>query len=236
MLHALSARRQELRGEKRKIDNSFVGLMSNLQASLLSDEDLTVVPSDTFTDAATESFRPELAEDKRGNDVGLSPSASVDSGLRKPQPTVAALPAPSSPLAEVASFASSMLEHLSTSVGQAVDSPARFQRTLPTRVDDSHPSPRTMSAGARAWRERNGRSASRHVDFRTGMSGHMGLGVTSYMVHPHDYLEHKPRTTFRMSSHSGLTMTRPRAREQRSNSLSNPSEDYNEPMGNNRSY
>ncbi len=49
MLLALSNRRKELRTEQSKVDNKFIRLMSDLQASLQNDEDLTVITADTFS-------------------------------------------------------------------------------------------------------------------------------------------------------------------------------------------
>lgn len=76
-----------------------------------------------------------------------------------------------------------------------------------------YPSQSEMLAGARAWRERHGREAATGIDFRTGMSGHSGA-LSSKPTHPHDLLENnesvrKP-VSFRMSSHTGLTMGRRR--------------------------
>mmetsp|Transcript_5704 Transcript_5704/g.14243 ORF Transcript_5704/g.14243 Transcript_5704/m.14243 type:complete len:452 (+) Transcript_5704:741-2096(+) len=48
MLRLLSLRRKNLREEQKKIDNQFIAFMNELQVSLLSDEDLTVIAADTF--------------------------------------------------------------------------------------------------------------------------------------------------------------------------------------------
>ena len=44
----MSLRRKELREEQKKIDNQFIAFMNELQVSLKSDEDLTVIAADTF--------------------------------------------------------------------------------------------------------------------------------------------------------------------------------------------
>jgi hypothetical protein len=44
----MSTRRKELREEQKKIDNQFIAFMNELQVSLMSDEDLTVIAADTF--------------------------------------------------------------------------------------------------------------------------------------------------------------------------------------------
>jgi hypothetical protein len=91
------------------------------------------------------------------------------------------------------------------STSQANDANASFASK---KMTASPPSPRSLSAGARAWREQNRQKPFRGVDFRTGMSGHQGL--VSYMVHPHAYLEQSDswRQRPRMSSYSGLTIPR----------------------------
>lgn len=48
MLRLMSLRRKELRVEQKKIDNQFISFMNELQVSLMSDEDLTVIAADTF--------------------------------------------------------------------------------------------------------------------------------------------------------------------------------------------
>jgi len=48
MLRLMSLRRKELREEQKKIDNQFIAFMNELQVSLMSDEDLTVIAADTF--------------------------------------------------------------------------------------------------------------------------------------------------------------------------------------------
>lgn len=69
------------------------------------------------------------------------------------------------------------------------------QATLGTLLPSiSHPSPSAMRAGAQAWRERQGQiarggSATGGINFRTGMSGHMGVLLGNQTRHPHEYLE-----------------------------------------------
>jgi hypothetical protein len=48
MLRLLSSKRKELRQEQQRIDNQFIAFMNELQVSLMSDEDLTVIAADTF--------------------------------------------------------------------------------------------------------------------------------------------------------------------------------------------
>jgi hypothetical protein len=78
----------------------------------------------------------------------------------------------------------------------------------------SHPSPTALRAGAEAWRAQYGQDAFTGIDFRTGMSGHLGL--VSSQTHPHEYLKKSytgGSATYnmpKMSSHTGLTMQKPR--------------------------
>lgn len=48
MLRLLSSSRKELRVEQQRIDNQFISYMNELQVSLMSDEDLTVIAAHTF--------------------------------------------------------------------------------------------------------------------------------------------------------------------------------------------
>ena len=73
-----------------------------------------------------------------------------------------------------------------------------------TRMDRRahfQPSPCALSAGAKAWREQNGREPSNCIDFRTGRSGHLAL--TSSHAQLHDGSE-RNQNTRKMSSHLGL--------------------------------
>mmetsp|Transcript_14671 Transcript_14671/g.23090 ORF Transcript_14671/g.23090 Transcript_14671/m.23090 type:complete len:565 (+) Transcript_14671:294-1988(+) len=67
MLRLLSARRNSLRSEQTKVDTQFITLMSELQLSLMTDEDLTVIAADTFQGKHSNQNRlpivePSLAE------------------------------------------------------------------------------------------------------------------------------------------------------------------------------
>jgi len=87
------------------------------------------------------------------------------------------------------------------------DGTSSVDQSSPHRQSRNHPSPRALSAGARAWRERNGREPSFGVDFRTGFSGHMAL--TSTHAQSHDDMFERKNTSRKMSSHSGLNLWRP---------------------------
>mmetsp|Transcript_38675 Transcript_38675/g.57514 ORF Transcript_38675/g.57514 Transcript_38675/m.57514 type:complete len:612 (-) Transcript_38675:212-2047(-) len=85
--------------------------------------------------------------------------------------------------------------------------------STPTSLDrertlgSGHPSPQTLSAGARAWRERNGRAPSTSINFRTGLSGHMALASTAPHPQTNGIFRTPQETSARtMSSHAGLNI------------------------------
>jgi hypothetical protein len=247
MLLALSNRRKELRTEQSKVDNKFIRLMSDLQASLQNDEDLTVITADTFSppmetidDDSTIVEKEEEAPEER-NDVDIQKPVALTRQLTPPNTGI-----------RFGCFANGVFDSFDGNDGerqgiiaslsqQTMRSPSseEVQRregssTVAPRIfpSVSHPSPSEMRAGARAWRELHGRPAEVGINFRTGMSGHMGLLSTH--SRPHDFLESEetsgapsetPTTdtgmssrasaglapvNFRMSSHSGLTMSKSR--------------------------
>ena len=109
-------------------------------------------------------------------------------------------------MTEVTASARELLRGVGGSKSDAPSSPPNRQNPYPSQSE--------MLAGARAWRERHGRPAATGIDFRTGMSGHSAL-LSVKPSHPHEFLENdesirgKP-LSFRMSSHTGLTMGRKR--------------------------
>lgn len=228
-LHALAARRRELKAESGKIDTRFTGLMNNLQESLYNDEDLTVIAADTFeNDSKMKSVMMIPQEEAIGR------TFSDDSDLQKPF-TLARQPTP--PMAggfgacsmgsvfnamsatlggdeEVASLSSSIAPTSSADclgLGPLLQQDHAQEQAIEQGEGQVHlqgrqspPRTRELSAEAEAWRERyyQNQQRSRGVDFRTGFSGHQGL--VNYMVHPHAYLDHQ-RALPKMSSHSGLS-------------------------------
>mmetsp|Transcript_5967 Transcript_5967/g.8438 ORF Transcript_5967/g.8438 Transcript_5967/m.8438 type:complete len:621 (-) Transcript_5967:155-2017(-) len=60
MLHSLSLARRNLRKQQKYVDNQFVLLMNELQASLINDEDLTVIAGEVFQ---TPIIHPDLPEE-----------------------------------------------------------------------------------------------------------------------------------------------------------------------------
>lgn len=202
--------------------------MNNLQESLFTDEDLTVIAADTFENDGGAIVIPQ-DEDQR-SDIGHT--FSDDSDLRKPSALVrqstppmdsglsacsmgsvfqwtATLGGDDDPVPPLASIApASSADCLG--LGPVLQAEHLQEQAIePARVHPqarrSPPRTRELSAEAEAWRERyyQNPQRSRGVDFRTGLSGHQGLA--NYMVHPHAYLDHHTRTIPKMSNHSGLS-------------------------------
>lgn len=68
MLRSLSSQRKRLRLEQSKVDNMFIRLMNDLQISLMTDEDLTVIVADTFAQAALNDKKPEFRQTNEARD------------------------------------------------------------------------------------------------------------------------------------------------------------------------
>ena len=235
MLFNLSNRRKTLRLEQTKIDNQFIRFMNELQHSLKTDEDLTVILADAF------AAPPEapLAADVRTDIIKEEKTNSPDSYPQKPPREVINRLATPSRSTRFACFAGGVFggdggsqeeaqgflrSALSTnpewsihrgSGSQDIDLDA--SRLFPSATN---PSPSAMRAGAQAWRAQHGRAPANEgiINFRTGMSGHMALLSTH--AHAHQFLEPTIsassssrshgmgyRSAGKMSSHTGLTMT-----------------------------
>ena len=236
LLRLLSSRRRELRSEQMRVDNQFISLMNELQHSLTTDEDLTVIAADTFSKPRSDGEKDGSAGDHmlvevRDNESSGHPLGSEqraigeDTTPLKPRPTTVERPI-TPPGDTTRGFFCSGTDVFDTMMPLGVTTPARQNPPgIPGSVDrprivrslsHSHPSPSALRAGARAWREMHGRPPSEAIDFRTGLSGHSALLSTSYL-HPHDYLD-PPRAgvaeIFRgMSNHTGLTMWKPVKRQ-----------------------
>jgi hypothetical protein len=220
MLRSLSNRRRELRNEQTKVDNQFIRLMSDLQASLQKDEDLTVILADTFNAAVNN----DIVENEENKERSVSLAVSREQGdfidFQKPTRLERQITPPNTTFRGFGCFADTF---------NGLDADDAGQQRMHSSM--SHPSPSEMIAGAQAWREQNGLSKtdeSTGINFRTGMSGHMGLLSTH--TRPHEYLEtseshgsggaiqttgsggkrHAPVNFRMMSSHTGLTMSKSR--------------------------
>lgn len=224
MLCSLSNRRKALRIEQSKIDNQFIRFMNELQHSLQNDEDLTVILADTFS-APVENMKNVADIEKE--EKTTSPSEEQNHYPQKPPRSTTPPLESSSRAGRFACFAGGVFgddtrdqESSADFLRSALTNPEFGQFRCSQEADpeasrlfpsSSHPSPSAMRAGAQAWREQQGRAAATEgINFRTGMSGHMALLSTH--AHAHEYLG--PNSTRsgsnsnRMSSHSGLTMSK----------------------------
>jgi hypothetical protein len=204
-------------------------MMQDLQTSLLNDEDLTVIGADTFSEVDSKVRISKAEDDNRK--IAANDSDSDNSITERKEALVykrADSPPSIVPQSSFGCFPEGMfgdfggltrrqeassvagvLRAFSFSDCSASDAQQASNRVL--HQASSHPSPRAMSAGAQAWRERNNRPASKGIDFRTGMSGHMALlSAQTHQAHrdPHSYLRTNTSMLGKMSSHTGLTLTR----------------------------
>jgi hypothetical protein len=180
--------------------------MSDLQASLVNDEDLTVIPADTFGDAQHALESLGLTDINYAAAAGV---ASAQQGHVESESDSDEITYPPKPLefrrSESPPLVTTSLSGLChpDTIFEALTRASTSAPSLSSGEAPDPPSPSALSAGARAWRERHGRQASQSIDFRTGMSGH--YGVVSHHAHPHDYLRASRPL---MSSYSGLTVAR----------------------------
>jgi hypothetical protein len=233
MLCSLSNRRKELRIEQSKIDNQFIRFINELQHSLQTDEDLTVILADTFAapvEPASQIDTTTVIKEEK------TETPDTDYPQKPPRPQTP--PLISSRASRFACFAGgvfgndgdaddSSMDRLRFSFSNELNLLRGSQDADPEASQlfpiTSQPSPSAMRAGAQAWRELNigTPSSDTSINFRTGMSGHLALLSTH--AHAHEYLEpqhpwnpphhqrnsSRPSTTsHRMSSHTGLTMPR----------------------------
>lgn len=209
--------------------------MQNLQASLFNDEDLTITASgkDQDADSGEAVALSQLPEELQHNET-IGNASSDESFLAKPQPLVRQ---PTPPMG-FSCFGTGMLQAISGAVGtydddeeppnihrlppaSAVEAPIEMRAAAgiarpPSEIQPNGSNSTVESVSPRASQRLSVRADAMYqersrVDFRTGMSGHMGLA--SYMVHPHVYLEERAASSrapglLKMSGHTGLTVSR----------------------------
>lgn len=233
MLCSLSNRRKELRIEQSKIDNQFIRFINELQHSLQTDEDLTVILADTFA----APVEPGTVATDVTTVIKEEKTETPDTDYpQKPPPRPQTPPLISSRASRFACFAGGVfgndnadesMDRLRFSFSNDLNIFRGSQDADPEASQlfpiTSQPSPSAMRAGAQAWREMNigTPSSDSSINFRTGMSGHLALLSTH--AHAHEYLEphqwnqqqqlqrnvsRPSSSSHRMSSHTGLTMPR----------------------------
>jgi hypothetical protein len=227
MLCTLSNRRKELRHEQTKIDNQFIRFMNDLQVSLQSDEDLTVIVADAFAASDSNIVRELAYVEKEEKKTSLEEERNDYASIQKPAQLERQITPPSqgsniSGMPRFACFAGSVFGDSDDSsrerrATQSLRSVLTHPERSPSANDDAtsprdasamfssstNTSPSAMRAGAQAWRDQHG------INFKSGLSGHMGLLSTH--AHAHGYLEPTRRSTRttafpHMSSHTGLTV------------------------------
>jgi hypothetical protein len=209
ILRNLSKRKKELRLEQSDIDNQFIRMLNSLQASMEHDEDLTVIVAAAFSsnaldDASEVDVTPTAAygEVRSRDTTAERDDIAIEKAQLQQRP-----PTPPFQNARLSCFAGRLFgdgddgDNYASDRAVLPDIPTSslldfmpHQATLGALLPSiSHPSPSAMRAGAQAWRERQGQIArggsSGGINFRTGMSGHMGLLLGNQTRHPHDYLE-----------------------------------------------
>jgi len=211
-------------------------MLNRLQASLQTDEDLTVIVADTFSAADDDKANSEVAHVNAGNDKPREPPPQYDEidRMKAAYKVERQTTPPSQTSRSFGCFAGTVfgsaesLEAVTGNVFLPELPSTSILDFIPHRNDSvleaimpaaSHPSASAMRAGAQAWRDRHSRAARNgSINFRTGMSGHMGL-LGNHARHPHEYLnlrqqqqQQQPVASgtgrFRMSSHTGLTTAR----------------------------
>lgn len=194
ILYNLSFRRNDLVEQKAVIEKDALHLMHELQHTMHVEEDLTVIGAEAFS---SEDIIPEaeIREDQL-----LIDSTSNDQ-----------LPLHSSNDEHVAprrngaqsndGFIGGWFRgfYPSSQKGETRQETDRRRDMLTNNTKVSS----AMLASAESWRRRNGREAATKVDFRTGLSGHLGA------LGHHAHVRHQVETGLpKMSCHGGLTVRR----------------------------
>jgi hypothetical protein len=228
LINTLSLQRNRLKNEQSKLERIALVALREFQASLVRDEDLTVISAEAF-DSPIFKDELQLNNEKASTSTALQPvdvnrsqsgtlphtnlPCSSEKPCAQPIPHTTSTSRSNSmsmngPSEYLSSGLLSVARKLLSGYGWSIDSGNRGV-SQPSSVPTDH-SPisaeasRAMSAGAESWRRRNGREAARGIDFRTGMSGH--YGIQGHHAHPHDYVNNDHHSFPKMSLHSGLTV------------------------------
>ena len=225
ILRNLSKRKKELRLEQNDIDNQFIRMLNSLQTSMEHDEDLTVIVAAAFSGNAlddtseVDAIPAATYGEIRSRDTAIErDDIDIQKAQLQQRP-----PTPPFQNARLTCFAGPLFGAADDSDNYVSDRAALpdmptsslldfmpHQATLGALLPSiSHPSPSAMRAGAQAWRERQGQiarggSATGGINFRTGMSGHMGVLLGNQTRHPHEYLEdhYQPAAAAAQQSHA----------------------------------
>jgi len=215
MIYALSMHRNELIEKKSRTEKDAVKLMHELQYSLMTHDDLTVIGAEAFPPTSPRAFAEkadEIPNDTR-NDVDEirnnvhTKRSEVPKSSNKPIATTIPISRSEDNVSKPRVIPKRSKQ--TSTPGQFVDWVRGFYSSdsadnddRPTDLQHDSEVSHAMRRSAESWRKRNGREASQGIDFRTGMSGH--LGVQGH--HGHKY--HSKFTMPKMSGHLGLTSSR----------------------------
>lgn len=200
ILHNIALQRSKLKREQDQLGNESVKLMNMFQNHLMNDDDITVIDASSFS-----SFSIPILKENEPNTLKTS-EQSTTFAKAKSAPILKSESPPRQARSDSNDSRGYNILNISPSSifsRFSSENTENDENRSPDTVQQT-PSPvinPTLLAGAREWRRKNDKNAARGINFRTGMSGHMG--VHSTYTHPHDYLYDNFR---KMSAHSGLTV------------------------------
>jgi len=228
IINSLSLQRNRIKSEQTRLERIALVALREFQISLVRDEDLTVISSEAFDSPLFKNETVSPGSEKTLLNTTLQP-VEVNRIPTINNSTEAAPSTQNKSMEQASSIAecknstkgSTQTDYLTNGLVSAarrlltdygwnsVSSRSQTEPQSSSAVSMAHTpiSPaasRALLAGAESWRRRNGREAARGIDFRTGMSGH--LGIQGHHAHPHDYVTSDHNSFPKMSLHSGLTV------------------------------
>lgn len=186
ILYMLSYKRRVILEEKSTIEKDAINIMTELQHVMASEKDLTVIGAEAFL---CENIIPEEREQR--DDQTFRDSNTINKLVPNDNET-----------RDRGNDRNNLenMFHSLPGVGRGSESRHESSTSRRSSLENTEVS-HAMLASAELWRKRNGRHDANDVDFRTGLSGHVGLG------HPHKHT-HQQTVEFalpKMSCHGGLT-------------------------------
>lgn len=215
-----------MKSEQTRLEKMALVALREFQAALVRYEDLTVISAEAFDSPI---FKDEPVQGKLGDNKSIPYPTLQPVDMNRTEvvsvPTEVVLPPSSNkPIGQASSAQTNIINSTSntdsngllsvarrllsdyswTSTNSSSQTEAQTTSVSMAHAQISPEASRALLAGAESWRRRNGREAARGIDFRTGMSGH--LGIQGHHAHPHDYVNNDHNSFPKMSMHSGLTV------------------------------
>ena len=200
MLYMLSYKRKDLLEQKTATEKDAVSLMHELQETMIAEDDLTVIGAEAFSSdeivaADDDDMRDDqlVVLDSRPNEVKQLANESEDCIVHRRGDDDTRRKSQSNTFSSwFSGFSTAMTSNQAES---------RTDATM-NKTKISH----AMRTSAESWREKNGKGHSvGDIDFRTGMSGH--LGAMGHSAQKYNQVQYeRPK----MSCHGGLTPKRRR--------------------------